>query len=232
VIPRLTVTAVLLAKIAWRDPVTDAPYELTLAEGATASIGRLDTNDICIREQHVSRQHAVIQYRDGLFLITDLGSANGVFVNGQRLHEPFPLADGDEIRLYVPTLHFHALLSEEEALQATQHGTVISAVHSTGKGRLLVTNGPGEGTQIPLLRPRLTVGRATGKATWEVCLQDPSVSRPHARLVSVQHTWIVSDLGSANGTFVNGTPVNEKGRALRDGDVVTFGATVTLFREI
>jgi pSer/pThr/pTyr-binding forkhead associated (FHA) protein len=227
----MTAAAVLLAKLVWLDPTTEAAHELALAEGATASIGRLDTNDVCIREQHVSRQHAVIQYRDGVFLITDLGSANGVYVNEQRLHEPFPLADGDEIRLFVPTLRFRALLGEDEALEATRHGTVVSAVTATGKGRLLVTNGPGEGTQIALLRPRLTVGRATSKATWEICLQDPSVSRPHARLMSVDRTWIVSDLGSANGTLVNGLPVSERGRALRDGDVVTFGATVTLFRE-
>jgi pSer/pThr/pTyr-binding forkhead associated (FHA) protein len=37
-------------------------------------------------------------------------------------------------------------------------------------------------------------------------------------------------MGSANGTLVNGTPVNEKGRPLRDGDILTFGATLVLFR--
>lgn len=222
----------LLARIVWRDPLTDAVQEFVLAEGATASIGRLDTSDICIKEQHVSRQHAVITYRDGVFLIADLGSANGVFVNGAHLHEPFPLASGDEIRLYVPVLHFFALASDEDVLNATQHGTVIAAISGTGKGRLLVTNGPQEGSAIPLLRPTLTVGRATTRsADWEICLQDPSVSRPHARLQSVETTWILYDLGSVNGTFVNGTPVNEKGRALRDGDVITFGSTVTLFRE-
>ncbi len=221
----------LLAKIVWRDPLTDAVQEFVLAEGATASIGRLETSDICIKEQHVSRQHAVIQFRDGVFMITDLGSANGVFVNGERVHEPFPLASGDEIRLYVPVLHFFAIVSEDDLIHATQHGMVITSVSSTGKGRLLVSNGAQEGQQIPLLLPTLTVGRVTNDADWEICLQDPSVSRPHARLQLVEHAWIVYDLSSANGTFVNGTPVNEKGRALRDGDVLTFGSTVTLFRE-
>ncbi|HYO88624.1 MAG TPA: FHA domain-containing protein [Candidatus Limnocylindrales bacterium] len=221
----------LLAKIVWRDPLTDAVQEFVLAEGATASIGRLDTSDISIKEQHVSRQHAVINFRDGVFLITDLGSANGVFVNGERIHEPYPLASGDEIRLYVPVLHFFAIVSEDEMIHATQHGTLITAVSSTGKGSLLISNGAQEGQQIALLRPTLTVGRATSSAEWEICLQDPSVSRPHARLQLVESTWIVYDLGSANGTFVNGTPVNEKGRALRDGDVLTLGSAVTLFRE-
>jgi pSer/pThr/pTyr-binding forkhead associated (FHA) protein len=224
-------TPLLLAKIVWRDPLTDTVQEFALAEGATASIGRLDTSDIFIREQHVSRQHAVIQYRDGLFLITDLGSANGVFVNGQPVREPFPLVNGDEIRLYVPVLRFLALATDEDARYATRHSTVITAISSTGAGRLLVTSGPQEGSQIRLLRSTLTVGRATRTADWEICLEDPSVSRPHARLQCVESVWILYDLGSANGTFVNGTPVNEKGRALRDGDVITFGSTVTLFRE-
>ncbi len=221
----------LLAKIVWRDPLTDADQEFVLAEGATASIGRLETNDICIKEQHVSRQHAVINYRDGVFLITDLGSANGVFVNGERVIEPFPLAGGDEIRLYVPALHFFALATEDDISHATQHGTLITAISGTGKGTLLVSNGPQEGSQVHLARPTLTVGRATTRADWEIALQDPSVSRPHARLQLVESTWIVYDLGSANGTLVNGTPVSDKGRALRDGDVLTFGSTVTLFRE-
>ncbi|CAG1769835.1 partial Transcriptional regulatory protein EmbR, partial [uncultured bacterium] len=212
------------------DPVNSSVSEFVLTEGATASIGRLETNDISIKEQHVSRQHAVINYRDGIFMITDLGSANGVFVNGERITEPFPLAHGDEIRLYVPALHFNAIVSEEEQRQASEHGTIITAITNTGKGKLIITNGAQEGNSIPLLLANITIGRATSKADWEICLQDPSVSRPHARLELVDQNWVIYDLGSANGTLVNGTPVSEKGRPLRDGDVLTIGSTVTLFR--
>lgn len=220
----------VLAKIGWRDPLTGSVHEYALAEGATATIGRLETNDICIREQHVSRQHAVINYRDGVFLITDLGSANGVFVNDVRIYEPFPLASGDVIRLYVPVLTFTATATEEEQRQATEHGTLIQPQTHTGKGKLIITNGPQEGNVIPLLLRHVHIGRATSKADWEICLQDPSVSRPHARMELTDSAWMLYDLGSANGTFVNGTPVTEKGRALRDGDVITFGATLALFR--
>lgn len=218
-----------LAKIIWTNPETNETQELTLAEGATASIGRLETNDICIREQHVSRQHAVINYRDGIFMITDLGSANGVYVNDRRINEPFPLASGDVIRLYVPEFRFAALLTDAER-QATENGTFIGAITNSGKGRLIITNGSQEGNSIPLMLRKVTVGRATAKADWEIGLQDPSVSRPHARFELVDNSWILFDLGSANGTSVNGTPVNEKGRALRDGDVISFGATMSLFR--
>jgi pSer/pThr/pTyr-binding forkhead associated (FHA) protein len=219
-----------LAKIIWHHPETNAVQEFVLTEGATATIGRQVGNDICIPEQHVSRQHAVINYRDGIFMITDLGSANGTFVNDRQLSDPFPLASGDEIRLYVPLLKFSATVTEEDHQSAKEHGTLITATQNTGKGKLIITTGPQEGSTIPLLLKKVTIGRATSKADWEVGLQDPSVSRPHARLEMIDSNWIVFDLGSANGTLVNNTAVNEKGRPLRDGDILTLGATMVLFR--
>jgi pSer/pThr/pTyr-binding forkhead associated (FHA) protein len=221
---------VSLAKLTWTHPQTGIQQEFVLTEGATAMIGRSASNDIHIPEQHVSRQHAVIRYRDGVFMITDLGSANGTFINDQQIAEEFPLFSGDTIRLYVPVLTFSAAVTQEEQRRAEENGTLITPTVSTGKGTLIITTGPQEGQAIPLLLKEITVGRATTKATWEVGLQDPSVSRPHAKLESTDNTWVVKDLGSANGTFVNGTPVNEKGRALKDGDIIAFGSTTVLFR--
>lgn len=220
---------VLMARVTWDDPRTSERFEFVLAEGATATIGRLETNDISIREQHVSRQHAVISYRDGLFLINDLGSANGVYVNDVRVLEPYPLLGGDIVRLYVPVLRFDAVQADQSGV--SEAGTLITAVVGTGNGQLIVTNGPQEGVAIPLVNNLITVGRATTKADWEVCLQDPSVSRPHARMEYRDESWVLYDMGSSNGTLVNGIPVNEKGRAIKDGDVLTFGGTMTLFRE-
>lgn len=91
-----------LAKITWNNEGVVQRFLLT--EGATVSIGRADSCDVCIREQHVSRQHAVISYRDGVFVIADLNSANGVYVNDERIEDGFPLIAGDVIRLFVPIL--------------------------------------------------------------------------------------------------------------------------------
>ena len=220
-----------LAKITWNDPQTNVMQEYVLAEGATASIGRGENNDICIPEQHVSRQHAVINYRDGIFMITDLGSANGTYVNNRLLDSAYPLASGDEIRLYVPVLKFSATVTEDEERNAIEQGKIITASQSTGKGKLIITTGSQEGHTVPLLMKTVTVGRATSKATWEVALQDPSVSRPHAQLEYVNGGWVIRDMGSANGTLINDTPVSEKGRHLQDGDIITFGGTLVLFRE-
>ena len=223
-----------LAKIAWTDLSTGALQEYVLLEGATATIGRSGVNDICIPERHVSRRHAVINYRDGIFMISDLGSANGTFVNDQRLVDPFPLASGDAIRLFVPELSFSAVVSAEEHQAASTHGTLIVPAGAGGRPHLYVTSGPQEGAEFFLTAEAMSIGRATASAAWDISLQDRAVSRPHARLEQVpdaDDAWQIVDLGSANGTLINGVPlVKDEGRTLKDGDVLTIGETMLLFR--
>ncbi len=221
-----------LAKLTWTHPQSGEQQEFVLTEGATAEIGRLSENDICIPEEHVSRKHAVVAFDASMggFVIKDAGSANGTLVNDRQITEPHLLMHGDEITLYVPVIKFSAVVSEEDRTIAEERGTLITAVSNTGKGKLIITTGPQEGNTIPLLLESLTVGRATSRAVWEIALQDPSVSRPHARLELISKGWQLVDLGSANGTLVNGKPVIEGGHMLNDGDIVAFGATLALFR--
>lgn len=219
-----------LAKLTWTHPDDGTTEEHVLVEGATATIGRSSTNDIWIPDRHVSRQHAVITYRDGIFMINDLDSANGTFVNDEQISDPFPLFSGDVIRLFQPILKFDAA-TEEEGRIAADSGHLITNAYHTGLGQLVITSGPQEGQAIPLLLKTITIGRATSSATWEVGLQDPSVSRPHARMVynDEQNRWFLADLGSSNGTLINDTPVTDEGRPLTDGDALTFGATMMLY---
>ncbi len=219
-----------IAKITWEDPTTLERHEFVLAEGATASIGRSEKNDIQIAERHVSRQHAVVNFRDGIFTINDLGSANGTFVNDRRLTEPFPLAHGDVIRLYVPILNFSAIVTEEEEAAARRTGTLIVQASGSGQPKLLVTAGPQEGHEFPMIQDIMTVGRATQDTAWDIALQDRAISRPHCRFSKKPEGWVIMDLGSANGTMLNGAPVTADPRLLKDGDVVAVGETMLLFR--
>jgi pSer/pThr/pTyr-binding forkhead associated (FHA) protein len=218
-----------LAKIIWEDVVTEQRCEYVLTEGATATIGRSSNNDIQIPEQHVSRQHAVIRYRDGIFMISDLGSSNGTFVNDEALEEAFPLFAGDVIRLFVPELHFKAV-EEGDAQEAKKTGRLITATEPGGEGSLIVTNGPQEGQTFRLQRQEVVIGRAIENASWEIGLLDPSVSRPHARLERQNERWFIHDLGSSNGSSVNGTPVQDAGSRLNDGDTLKLGGSMLLFR--
>ena len=66
----------------------------------TISIGRVPESDLCLKEDgRVSRQHAVIHRAPTAYILTDLNSANGTFLNGALLTEPAVLHPGDQIRV-------------------------------------------------------------------------------------------------------------------------------------
>jgi len=62
-------------------------------------IGRDRTVDLCLQSERVSRRHARIHIEGGHHVLSDLGSANGTFVNGSPLHGPVILRHGDEVDL-------------------------------------------------------------------------------------------------------------------------------------
>lgn len=61
------------------------------------SVGRRPDNTVCLEDSGVSKYHAVIEQRDGGYVVTDLGSSNGTTVNDEPLREPRALRDGDLI---------------------------------------------------------------------------------------------------------------------------------------
>jgi hypothetical protein len=65
---------------------------------------------------------------------------------------------------------------------------------------LALLSGPGKGGIVPVERPRVTLGRAGGGADIEI--QDSEVSRTHATLECVGGRFLLTDVGSRNGTFV------------------------------
>jgi SARP family transcriptional regulator, regulator of embCAB operon len=75
-------------------------------------IGRSPDNDIVLSDAKVSRHHAVIAADAGTFVITDLGSRNGVYVNGDRLDSGVALNDGDSIGIGDSDLTFEANRAE------------------------------------------------------------------------------------------------------------------------
>ena len=62
------------------------------------NIGRAEYNDIVLPEESVSTQHAKLQRRDGIWILIDLGSTNGTFVDGERIEGETPLAPGSTVR--------------------------------------------------------------------------------------------------------------------------------------
>jgi pSer/pThr/pTyr-binding forkhead associated (FHA) protein len=65
-------------------------------------------------------------------------------------------------------------------------------------------------------------------ADLEVRVNDPSISRVHAEVTLGRDGWVVRDLGSTNGTFVNGIRLGDKERALNKRDLLQCGNIVML----
>jgi class 3 adenylate cyclase/tetratricopeptide (TPR) repeat protein len=70
-------------------------------------IGRGEQNELRLNDASVSRYHAFLRRVDGRYLLSDVGSQNGTFVNGRRVHAPSALQSGDRIRAGKTELIFH-----------------------------------------------------------------------------------------------------------------------------
>ncbi len=77
----------------------------------------------------------------------------------------------------------------------------------------------------PLLDSAYTLGRAS---TNTIAIPDGSVSSQHARIVRTPDGFVLEDLQSRNGTFVNGEQVTDK-RLLADGDLIRLGKVILTF---
>ena len=89
-------------------------------------------------------------------------------------------------------------------------------------GELTIVSGPGAGTTVPLERSVIVIGR---DPACDVVLDDPLVSKRHARLEIGQGRVELVDLNSANGTKVNGTRIPpQQDVPLKRGDRVEIGS--------
>ncbi len=90
---------------------------------------------------------------------------------------------------------------------------------------LVATLTADDGTMHPLLEETSTVGRTPANT---IALRDVSVSAKHAQVVRTAEGFVIEDVGSRNGTFVNSEKLTEK-RLLADGDLVRLGKIILTF---
>lgn len=65
--------------------------------GDNTYIGRDDSNDVVLKDRFISKKHARIVKDQGIYFIEDLGSANGIYLNGEKINEAIELKDKDLI---------------------------------------------------------------------------------------------------------------------------------------
>jgi pSer/pThr/pTyr-binding forkhead associated (FHA) protein len=257
-------------------------------------LGKGLNNDLVLDDPTVSTSHASIEADREGFILTDLGSRNGTFINDERLAAPRPLRDGDLVKLGRSTLRFHLHQEREpsdttiqavnlqtaqidESLIAkfsprlarkhqvfpvaeTQTHLIIALADPTNQDaieevkreahkevevrlasasdiaeRIDQHYGPkligvlrsGEKIEYRLNKPEVDIGKAPHN---DIVLDHPAVSHTHAVILARDGGYIIVDLESRNGTFVNGQRLGSEGQALRHGDKIQMGEVLLTFR--
>ena len=224
--------------------------------GASLVFGRDATCDVVVSGKDVSRRHAEIVQTPKGYLVVD-SSTNGTFVNEVRIEGQRLLARADVIRIGDENFRFYADAAAQanpnpgpaasmppavpptnpspppaaptpavppagagERLKQTMHGAPAPVL-----ANFLVRSGALKGQRLVVKTPVANIGRADYN---DLMIPDESVSTSHAKLQRREGVWVLVDLDSTNGTFVDGERV--KGETpLSPGVTVRFGDISLVF---
>ncbi|MGH7535865.1 MAG: FHA domain-containing protein [Gemmatimonadales bacterium] len=220
--------------------------------------GRDAGSDVVVTGNEVSRRHAEIQATGEGYVLMDL-SVNGSFVNGQRVGRSHLLARADIIRIGHDEFRFYADAAPALApmpprrppeggparpptgagarLSDTMHGLPSSelkgvptppAPEAVVLASLMVRSGDLKGQRFAVRTAVTNIGRADYN---DVVILEPSVSTSHAKLQRRESVWVLTDLDSTNGTFVDGEPVTGE-MPLSPGATIRFGEVSVLFEPL
>ncbi|KPL10990.1 hypothetical protein AMJ85_04960, partial [candidate division BRC1 bacterium SM23_51] len=189
------------------------------------SIGRSRDNDIAIENLAVSRNHARIRRMENSYILSDLNSANGTYVNGVRITKTEVFHD-DVITIGKHQLTFKNVALSDEALISDAFGAERTVVVDTPPvSYLIVTRGRQKDMEFRIDKAEVTIGRSRD---CDICVHDWFVSKEHAVIKRQAGTFLLRDRGSWRGTKVNEVQITET--VLKDGDEIQMGGVRFLFR--
>jgi hypothetical protein len=116
-------------------------------------------------------------------------------------------------------------MSPEVSEQETSLITAKTPLQSFPVGSLFFTHGERAGQEVPLTRDTFFIGRSKNN---NLPLNDKSVSRKHAVINMLEGEYILSDLNSLKGSYVNGRKIEEV--TLKPGDIINIGENRMQFR--
>jgi pSer/pThr/pTyr-binding forkhead associated (FHA) protein len=192
------------------------------------SIGRSRDNDIVVENLSVSRNHARIRRQNGKYILTDLNSANGTYVNGVRVSKT-EIVNDDVISVGKHRLHFADQPVEEEKMIADAFGadrTVI--VDRVSAPVLCISDGKLKGQEFQITKFETSIGKAPSN---DVVLGDDwFLAKKQAVIIRRgNHEYEIHDMGGFRRTKVNGVQLTEP-KNLQSGDVIEFGNTRCVFQ--
>jgi ABC-type multidrug transport system ATPase subunit len=210
--------------------------------GKSVTVGRDQSNDICIDLPVVSRHHAKLEQVAHGYLVVDLGSSNGLTYQDEKISRML-LADGDTLRIAGDIILVYEItpsapeVPETETLvlkESTPPTLVEESVQSMPAplyATMVGAERPVSGFQNIDLhqRTQLTIGRSPEN---DLQLSYPSISRHHARITRLEREgqYVIEDLGSSNGTLVNHEFIEpHKPHHLLSGQTIRIGPIKFIF---
>jgi len=187
----------------------------TLQAGPAYWIGRDPEADVVVDEPLVSWRHAVLQIADGQWLLQDTNSTNGTFAAGERVRR-VEITDSCQVRLghpdAGPIVSCSITEMPDRGAAAQPSATARWSPQRLGGDRF-------PSAIMPLPAKALGIGRSADNG---VVVADLGVSRHHAELRRLPGgEYEIADLGSHNGTFLNGQRVTKA--TVTGADVIGIG---------
>lgn len=183
-----------------------SPFEVSLSTKPII-IGREPGNNIVVPYAEVSRRHAQIEKQAGNYIIIDLNSSNGTYLQGKRISpgQAKILHDGNVIRIGDQWGNSASITYLASGTSTSTSTTKVGPFPLNGKQKLVI-----------------------GRMGCDINLPHPGVSRHHAELSRVGNHHQICDLGSTNGTFVNGQLVQKTN--LQNNDQLQFGPYKLIYK--
>jgi pSer/pThr/pTyr-binding forkhead associated (FHA) protein len=184
-------------------------------------LGRSAANPIILQDPKVSSQHAELSLGPSGWLVSDQGSSNGTFLDGQRLppRTPVPFQPGQTLTIGSFALSLRQLRPNEPPPPSLGDQVRIEPKPQPG----LAVYAGAKVLKFPLEKSLATLGRKQGS---DIRLQDPLVSGRHAQLERQGNTYRIVDMGSTNGLTYEGQRVSQ--HLFADGDVLYIGKQIAI----
>jgi pSer/pThr/pTyr-binding forkhead associated (FHA) protein len=199
------------------------PYVLTRQ---IILLGRQPGCDVVLDGDRASRYHAILTWDHGHGYVQDNNSTNGTLLNGQPVKGPIPLRHGDIIEVGGAEFRFTygeatglAAFDAQPTEKIALPGMVAQPEQTLPRARLTALTGPEPGRVWPIVSGVVAIGRSGDNI---IVLPHASVSRHHAQFVVQAKGIFIQDIGSSNGTSVNGEPLLAP-RPIFDGDHIQIG---------
>lgn len=202
------------------------------------TVGRGAESTLQVHDEGASRKHCAIeQLADGSYRLTDLASRNGTRLNGERVTES-ALKAGDVILIGSTKLIVEGFGADGAPPQPAPPAAAPSAkpeqaphpeqgspapTSSQGTIKLVFIAGPNKGQAVELSKPVTTLGRR--RRDNDIALFDKGISNRHAEIRHSPEGFLLADLGSKNGTFLNAHRIQQP-TLIKPGDRIQLGHTV------